>query len=85
MMEEMPLRRNNSGKGAIELMTEEVIDDIVSWPQFGTSEDFNFYKSNVLLVRKGLFISTACRTGSHSSGHPSCMTTNRVQCQRSLN
>lgn len=26
MMEEMPLRCNNSGKGAIELMTEEVID-----------------------------------------------------------
>lgn len=26
MMEEMPLRCNNSGKGAIQLTTEEVID-----------------------------------------------------------
>lgn len=67
MMEEMPLRCNNGGKGAIELMTEEVIDDIVPWPQFGTSEDFNFYKSSVLLVRTSLFISRACRTGPHSN------------------
>lgn len=27
MMEEMPLRCNNSGKGAIQLTTEEVIDE----------------------------------------------------------
>lgn len=26
MVEEMPLRSNNSGKGAIELITKEVID-----------------------------------------------------------